>query len=176
MVVLVAVDLTVFACFVYAHLHVSMAADVCPPPGAALPAARWPLASGLLLAAGVLFLWAATRSLGQQQRGLRALVALSLACTVGAFALDLGGHLGAGLDPDAQAWSATVATLLSYQGLHVVLMVLMGGYLLVRSWSGRLQPAARSTLDNLLPMGCCAAVQGVLGPLAVQLAPRLLAP
>ncbi|MGR4870681.1 cbb3-type cytochrome c oxidase subunit I [Variovorax sp. LARHSF232] len=176
-IVLIAVDMTVFASFVYAHLHVAMAADVCPPAGAALPAWRWPLASALLLAASVALLWGATRSLARPtprgQRTLRLLVTLALGCLAASFALDFAGHSRAGLDPDAQAWSATVATLLGYQGLHVLVLLMMGGYLLVRSWSGQLQPRARATLDNVLPMACCVLAQGVLGALAVQLAPRL---
>jgi cytochrome c oxidase subunit I+III len=174
-IVLIAVDMTVFASFVYAHLHVAAAADVCPPPGAALPAWRWPLASGLLLAASVALLWGATRSLGGRrgQRGLRLMVMLSLGCVAASFALDFSSHARAGLDPDAQAWSASVATLLGYQGLHTVVLLAMGVYLLVRSWSGQLQPAARASLDNVLPMACCVFAQGVLGMLAVQLAPRL---
>lgn len=51
--------------------------------------------------------------------------------------------------------------------------MLMGGYLLARSWSGRLQPAARATIDNTLPMWHCVSVQGLLGMVAVQMAPRL---
>ena len=182
-IVLVAVDMTVFACFVYAHLHVAMAADVCPPPGAALPAWRWPLASALLLAGAVALLWGATRSLATPMRGgangqgaqprLRLLVALALGAVVVSFVLDFIGQASAGLDPDAQAWSATVATLLGYQGLHVLVLLLMGGLLLVRSWSGLLQPGARASLDNILPMACGVAAQGLLGALAVQLAPRL---
>jgi cytochrome c oxidase subunit I+III len=96
-----------------------------------------------------------------------------MACTSGAFALDMAGHLQAGLDPRAQAWSATVGMLLGYQGFHVAVVLLMGGYVLARSWSGRLQPAARATLDNTLLMWHCVTAQGLLAALAVQLAPRL---
>ena len=53
--------------------------------------------------------------------------------------------------------------LLAYQGLHVAVLLLMGGYLLARSWRGRLQPQARATLDNTLLMWHCASVQGVTG-------------
>jgi cytochrome c oxidase subunit I+III len=51
---------------------------------------------------------------------------------------------------------------------------MMGGYLLARSFAGRLQPQARATLDNTLPMWHCATVQGVAGLLLVQALPRLL--
>ncbi|RYF36422.1 MAG: cytochrome ubiquinol oxidase subunit I, partial [Comamonadaceae bacterium] len=38
MVILLAVDASIFAALAFSHLHVSMALEVCPPPGAALPA------------------------------------------------------------------------------------------------------------------------------------------
>ena len=38
MLILIVVDLTIFASLAFAHLHVSMRAEVCPPPGARLPA------------------------------------------------------------------------------------------------------------------------------------------
>jgi cytochrome c oxidase subunit I+III len=101
-------------------------------------------------------------------------VALAMACTAGAFAFDLAGHWQAGLDPQAQAWSATVGALLGYQGFHVAIVLLMGGYLLARSWSGRLQPQARATLDNTVPMWHCVSAQGLIGLLLVQSLPRWL--
>jgi cytochrome c oxidase subunit I+III len=63
---------------------------------------------------------------------------------------------------------------LAYQGLHVAVLLLMGANLLARSFAGRLQPQARATLDNTLPMWHCASVQGVAGLLLVQALPRLL--
>jgi cytochrome c oxidase subunit I+III len=179
MVILLAVDFTVFACFAYAHLHVSMAAEVCPPPGAALPPAWRALASGTLLLAGSLALMRAARRLHdadpRRQRGLRRAVLAAMLCAAASFGLDLHGHGQAGLDPNAQAWSASVAMLLAYQGLHIALLMLMGGYLLVRSWAGRLQPRARATLDNTSPLWHGTTVQGCIALLLVQGLPRLLA-
>ncbi len=177
-VILIAVDMTVFASFVFSHLHLSMAADVCPPPGAALPAARWPLAAAVLLLAGSLLAAGAGRWLRsggmRSQRPLRVAVALALACTTGAFSLDLAGHLQAGLDPRAEAWSATVGALLGYQGFHIGVALLMGGYVLVRSWTGRLRPDARATYDNTVLMWHCITAQGLIGLLLVQLLPKVL--
>jgi len=155
-----------------------MAADTCPPPGAALPPLHWPWASAALLAAGSLLMATAPRRLRgadpRGQRGLRVHVAIAMLCAAGAFGIDLFAQAQAGLNPQAQAWSATVAMLLAYQGLHVAVLLLMGAYLLARSFAGRLQPQARATLDNTLPMWHCASVQGVAGLLLVQALPRLL--
>ncbi|RZI73719.1 MAG: cytochrome c oxidase subunit I [Variovorax sp.] len=178
-IILIAVDMTVFASFLFSHLHVSMAADVCPPPGAAVPAARWAWSSGALWVAGSLAMLGAGRALrraagSQQQRGVRALVALAMLCSAGAIALDFGGHLRAGLDPAAEAWSATVGVLLGYQVFHGAVLALMGAYVLVRSWSGRLGPQARATLDNSGLMWHCAAAQALIAMATVQLLPRWL--
>jgi len=178
MIVLIAVDMTIFASLVYTHVHLAMASDVCPPPGAALPAAHWPLGSALLLGAGSAAMVLAKRSLrtadARKQRGLRLLMALAMAFAAASVALDIGGHLLARLEPRAQGWSASVGMLLGYQGFHVIVLLLMGGYVLVRSWTGRLQPAARATIDNTAPMWHCVTAQGILGALTVQLVPRLL--
>lgn len=178
-VVLIAVDASVFACFAYAHLHVSMAADICPPPGAALPALPGPLAAAFLLGACGILLWAASRALRapqpRQQRALRAWLLLALLCAVSALLVDAGGHARAGLDADAHAWGATVSTLLWYQGLHVVVLLAAGAFVFLRSCSGRLRPDVRATLDNTVLMGWWVCAQGVLGMLVVQLGPRLAA-
>lgn len=178
-IVLVAVDMTIFASFAYAHLHAAMVADVCPPPGAALPASWRAMLSGVLLLAGSLAMALAGRRLRsadpRRQHGLRMGVALAMLCAAAALGVDLHGHQEASLNPRAHAWSATVAMLLAYQGLHIALLLLMGGYLLVRSWAGRLQPRARASLDNTVPIWHCVSAQGLIGLLLVQSLPRLLA-
>jgi len=178
MIVLIAVDMTIFVSLLYTHVHLAMASDVCPPPGATLPAARWPLGAALLLAAGSAAMALATHALhtadARGQRLLRLLMALAMVSAAASAALDIGGHLLAGLDPRAQGWSASVGMLLGYQAFHIAVLLLMGGYVLVRSWSGRLQPAARATIDNTAPMWHCVTAQGILGALTVQLVPRLL--
>jgi len=176
-IVLIAVDMTVFASFLFSHLHVSMAANVCPPPGAALPAASWAMGAGALFVAGSVSMAMAARKLRaasvRSQRALRVCVALAMLCTAGALATVVASHVGAGLDPTSQAWSATVGVLLGYGIFHGAVLALMGGYLLVRSWSGHLQPGARATLDNTVLMWHCVAAQGLIALLVVQLMPSL---
>ena len=146
-VILLVVDTTIFASLAFAHIHVSMALDVCPPPGAALPAAgAWP---ATFLAGAAIAMAGAVRCLGRDRPGLlRLAVLLAMAGALGALGLDIGLHLQAGLSPRANAWSATVAALLAWQGFHSAVLLVMGCYLLARSWAGRLRPDARSTLDN----------------------------
>jgi len=163
---------------VFAHLHLAMAAAVCPPPGAALPALHWPLLSALLWLAGSGGIAWAARLLDDprpsQQRALRWLMVLALGCTMAALAFDLESHRSAGLDPGDQAWSATVGMLLGYQAFHAGVLLFAGGFVLARSWCGKLQPVARASLDNTQLLWHCATAQGVLGALVVQAAPRLI--
>jgi cytochrome c oxidase subunit I+III len=175
MIVLLCVDLSVFASLAFAHVHVAMRLDVCPPAGAALPAARWMLAScGLLLLGSASVLWAQRRLGMRSQARLGIVVLLAIASVGAAFVLSWAGHAEAGLSPRAQAWSATVAALVAWQGLHALVLVLMGGYVLARSWSGKLAPKARATLDNTALLWHYATVQGLVAAALVQGLPRLL--
>lgn len=176
-VVLLCVDASVFASASFAHIHVSMAADICPPVGAALPPAAWPLASAALSVLGSLLLCWAQRafSRSESQLWLRVAAALAMACAGGALALELAGHVQAGLSPRADAWSATVAALLAWQALHVGILAIMGTYLLARSVSGRLRPDARATLDNTVLFWQYVTAQGIAGALLIQVLPGLMA-
>ncbi|HYP83294.1 cbb3-type cytochrome c oxidase subunit I [Variovorax sp.] len=174
---LAVVDFAVLASLVYAHVHLAMLLDVCPPPGAALPSGWYGAANaGLLLAGSVLLAWSARAPLpagAAGQRGLRLRVGLALACAAGAFAMAWRGHALAGLAPQADGWSATVATLLAYQGLHLVILGVLAAYLLARSWSGLLGPRARATLDNVALFWHAATIQGVIGEGVIRGTPLL---
>jgi cytochrome c oxidase subunit I+III len=170
MVILLAVDATIFASFAFAHVHVSMALDVCPPPGARLPAHG--LGPGVLLLAASALMAAAAHCLrGGRQRLLRVAVALALAAALAGIGFDLASHAQAGLAPRANAWSATVAALLAWQGFHGLVLIVMGAYLLVRSFTGRLRTDARATLDNTTLMWHGTVAQGLAGMALVRLLP-----
>jgi cytochrome c oxidase subunit I+III len=170
-VVLVAVDATIFASLAFAHVHVSMKLDVCPPPGAQLPAhGLWPAL--LLVAASALMAWA-VRHVGKPgQALLRIAVALATAGSMGAFALELALHLQAGLAPTHTAWGATIAAILAWQGFHALVLLLMGGYVVARSFAGALRPDARATLDNSALFWHYVTAQGVAGIVLVRWLPQ----
>ena len=69
---------------------------------------------------------------------------------------------GARLDPTAHGWSATIAGLLAYLGLHLAILAVAAPYLGARLWQRLVTPRARATFDNiaLLWWGTCA--QGVI--------------
>jgi cytochrome c oxidase subunit I+III len=176
MVILLCVDASIFASMLFAHLHIAMAGSVCPPAGATLSPVRWPLVAAIFYTASTgAMAWAHSRLQNHAgQRGLRWLVLLAMALFCAAFGVDLAGQLRVGLDPVSQAWSASVASLLAWQGLHVAVVLLMGGYLIARSASAKLRRDARATLDNVALFWHYAVVQGLLAMLTVYGLPALL--
>jgi cytochrome c oxidase subunit I+III len=195
MVVLLAVLASVFASLVFAHLHVAMAAVSCPPPGARLPAAPWAwLAAALWGASAAALAWAARRI--ERPLRFRGGLLLATVCAAAAFIAQWAGHADAGLVPSADAWSATVAALLGFQGLQTAVLLLMGSHLLARSAAGRLSARSRMSppgrpkgeyrraqpegtpvsLDVCKLFWIAAAVQGLLLELVVHGLPRLLQP
>jgi cytochrome c oxidase subunit I+III len=172
-VIVVVVDLTVFASLAFAHVHVAMRALACPPPGADLPPAAPLIVSGAAFLLSPAVLWWFGRPLRHQApKPWRAAVLLpAAALALGACALLVGSHAEAGLTPRAQAWSATLAALLAYVGLHAALVVLLAGYLAARVATGLLTPRQRATYDNSMLLWGCACVEGVV----VAALPLLLA-
>ncbi|HSI58428.1 MAG TPA: cbb3-type cytochrome c oxidase subunit I, partial [Ideonella sp.] len=174
-IVLVTVDATIMASLLFAHLHVSMAAAVCPPAGSALPAPGTAMTGVMLLV-----LASAATALAQRSRlggcwrsnlwpatGLIAALLAALASS----AVVLASHAQAGLQPSANAWSATVAALLAWQVFHLAVLALMVAFTLARIAAGCLSPQARASLDNTALMVHCACVQGAVGVLVVQWLP-----
>jgi cytochrome c oxidase subunit I+III len=97
----------------------------------------------------------------------RALLGLSSAAAlaVGSFIALLQLFGDAGLDPRAQAWAASVAAMLAYVGLHVVLMLIFTGYLVARAGAGLLTPRQRASHDNIVLLWGCGCAQAVLAAL-----------
>ena len=111
-VILIVVDATICASFAFAHGHVSLMADV-PAPGARLPEGWFIAASvaGWVATAALMEVarrWNIARSFTANKIALSGVIALALACAAVAFGANVWGHLDAGLEPKANAWSATV--------------------------------------------------------------------
>jgi cytochrome c oxidase subunit I+III len=171
-VIMLVVDATIFASFVFTFVHTAMRLDVCPPPGTALAEPAWSMLASALLLAGSALMIVARRAAGR--RWLPLAVAAGLACMVAAFSSDLYGHRLAGLDPVSSAWRASIAALLAYQGLHVAGMVLAGLFLCARAWRGCVTQGSRGTLDHVSLMWHYTTVQGIVVALSVQLLPKLM--
>ena len=179
-VILIVVDATICASFAFAHVHVSLMSVVCPPAGARLPAIEFDITSVAAWVLTALLMevarrWQLARRSMISNAALSVVVSVALVCAMVAFGATGWGQMQAGLQPKANAWSATVMTMVSYQGLHVVVIALMAAYLIARLWSGKLLPDARATLDNTVLFWQYTAVQGIATVALVQLLPRLMA-
>ncbi|MFO1267387.1 MAG: hypothetical protein U1F25_07670 [Rubrivivax sp.] len=173
MAVLVAVLASVFASLLFAHVHVSMAAGVCPPPGARLPAAPWPALAALGYALAIVATaWAAHRPSPLQRRWLVVRLALPTTLAVAAFGCQWAGH--AALQPSAEAWSATIAVMLGFEGLCIAALVLMNATLAARAVAGRLHEHTRGALDACALYAFGVLAQGLVLEAAVQVLPLLL--
>jgi cytochrome c oxidase subunit I+III len=164
MVVLLVVDATILASMAFAHVHVALRAEVCPPPGAALPSLPSMAAvSGAWLASSALMWWTLRRiDAAALSRWRSAAFAVAAALAFAAFAMHWAAHVEVGLLPRAQAWSATVAAVLAYQGLHTLVMGLLAAYLVVRAWHDLLTPRQRATADNSALLWHGSVVQGIV--------------
>ncbi len=169
-VLLLLVDASIFLSLLYAHLHVAMALSVCPPPGAALPGGR-----GVVLAAGCWLLAAlAVECAAQRLRSgaprwqLNAALAAALALAALAFATDFSGQLNVQLQPRANAWSATVAALLAFEGFHLALLLMVGVFVIVRSAAGWLTPHHAAPLTTLRALLHASVVQALAWTVVVR--------
>lgn len=74
--------------------------------------------------------------------------------------------------PDEHAYGAVMYTMLSWQGLHLVLITLMAAYTIARIIAGMVDDTRRNTLDNTRLMWYYTVAQG-LAALAVVHTPRV---
>ncbi|QJD99567.1 cytochrome c oxidase subunit I [Massilia forsythiae] len=171
-IIMLVVDASIFASFAFAYLHLSMRLQVCPPPGSTLPPVSLAWLSAGLLALGSVLVWLATRAIGK--RRLPWLVLAALGCALASFVVDQHGLRQAGLDGSANGWAAAVAALAAYQGLHIVLLVLLAPYLALRAWRRHLTERSRATLDNIALIWHYTTLQGMAWLAAVRLVPLLM--
>lgn len=97
---------------------------------------------------------------------------LALVLLVAGFSVVMLGQRAAGLDPTATAWAATIGALLAHQGWHVFILAIIGIYLFLRAWNGKLQRRNRGTFDNSALIWHGSVLQGVIGTLAVSFLPQ----
>jgi len=67
-----------------------------------------------------------------------------------------------------------VSAMLAYQGLHVLLCLITGGYVIARSACRHLTPHSRGSLDNTALIWYYTVVQGAVIGIAVHIWPRLM--
>ena len=93
-----------------------------------------------------------------------------------AFGLDLSAQWAAGLRPRASSYGAAVYVVLSWQGFHAAVLLIMACYVLARSWCGLLDAVRRATFDNVMLFWSYTVGQGLAMLALIHLFPRLAGP
>ena len=178
MVVLMLVQGTAYACLIGAWLFLWLVNGnaMWPPPGQGLPVGSFGLMAAALYAGGGVAMWGAARLLGRASPWF---LRIALLAAAGLFAVAAGADGWAlwegGVRPEAHAYGATSFALFAWQAMHVAIVLLMAGYTLARSLTGRLDGQRRLTMDNVMLFSVYVAGQGVTGLALLHLFPRLLA-
>jgi cytochrome c oxidase subunit I+III len=157
----------IFAYFFYWTVHPEWPPAMVGEPDLLLPAIALPL----LLAAGALIRLAVTALRRAAIGSFKLAVWLGCAALIGFAVLQLQWLFGSGLDPTAHAYPAIVWTIHGYHLLHVALALVMGLYVLVRFWAGRLAPGYDIDLRNSALFWYFTVLQGVVAMATVNLFP-----
>ena len=175
MVVLMLVDGTIFSCLVFAFFYFWTITEGWPPAPYEVPSLTLTVAASLLWIGSSAILAFASRSLSKQLNRtlLSVLLIAAILLVAAAFFVTLQTLSTAQVAPSEHSYGAVIYTLLSWQGLHGVLLVLMGGYTIARNLRGMIDTTRRNTFDNTRLMWHYTVAQGVI-TLAVMQVPRLV--
>ncbi|WP_328734352.1 cbb3-type cytochrome c oxidase subunit I [Falsiroseomonas selenitidurans] len=177
MVCLMLVSGTAYACLLgsYLFLWLVNGDGMWPPPGQCVPVAGWGLGALVLYGAAALAMTCVGRWLGDGSgRAHRLALLAAMALLVAGLAAD-GWALWQGpVRPTLHAYGASAWAIFAWQGFHGAVALLMGGYTLARSLTGRLGGQRRLTLDNTRLFWLYTTGQGSLGLLLLHGFPRLL--
>ncbi|THK38960.1 cytochrome c oxidase subunit I [Ensifer sp. MPMI2T] len=179
MVVLMLVAASLYLAYVFSYLFLWVVSpEVWAPAGSpAPPPGRWPISTGALLLAGSGVVWLVSRGLKKvaaSRVAMPAALLLSLACLVGALALELSGHLVTGLRPGDNAYGAMVYLGVVLFGQLAFALVILGLYTLARHLAGKLDAVRRVNFDNYMLLYDYTVVQSLLGLGLVHGFPRLI--
>ena len=148
----------IFWSFAYTYIHTSMRLEICPPPGASLPDGGWTIATVALLLLGSALVWYGGRLKGH---GMAWTTLAALACTTGAFLLDVHSWRLVHLDGTRDAWNASISIMLGFQGVMLFVLLLCAPYLCVRAWRGLVKEGNRATRDNIALIWHYVTLQGI---------------
>jgi cytochrome c oxidase subunit I+III len=175
MVVLMLVDGSIFACAVFAYFYLwTILPAGYPPAGFDLPLGAVSMACAMAwLATAATSKWANHSLERGAKSAFNTAMVVALITLLVASALNIYALTGTNLRPDAHGYTATAYMLVTWQGVHTVLLLFMGGYTLVRQLAGKLDAARRNTFDNTRIMWYFSAAQALIA-LAVIHTPRFV--
>jgi cytochrome c oxidase subunit I+III len=174
-VVLILVDVTIFACLVFSYFYLwtTNIQGPWPPAGFAVaPVSSTAVAIAFWVGSSALVAWAGRELKSRARATWSVSGAALLAMGALAFTLQAQWHSDAGASD--HAYGAIVYTLLAYQGFHIVILLCMGAYTLARVWAGLLDPVRRMSFDSTRLLWHYTVGQGIACVLIVDLAPRFL--
>ncbi|MDY6945813.1 MAG: cbb3-type cytochrome c oxidase subunit I [Pseudomonadota bacterium] len=174
MVVLMLVDGSIFACLIFTFYYLwTVTLSGFPPQSLDLPLPGSSLGAVLAWAGAVGAMAMANRALNARRSSMASMaLAAALIAVWVAFGSSLHALLGTNLRPQMHGYAATAYTMIAWQGLHAILLTLMGGFTLLRLWLGMIDSVRRNVFDNTRIMWYYCAAQGVIA-LLVMHSPRL---
>ena len=174
MVVLMLVDGSIFACLIFSFFYLwTVTLSGFPPESLDMPLVGSSVAAIVAWAVAAGSLFAANRRLdASQPRWVNIALLVTIVATWAAVAAGLHALMGTNLRPQLHGYASTAYTLLAWQGLHAVLITLMGGFTMARVSLGLIDSVRRNVFDNTRNMGYYCAGQGIIS-LLVMHAPRL---
>jgi cytochrome c oxidase subunit I+III len=173
MVVLMLVDGSIFACAVFAFFYLwTISTGSFPPPQLELPLVGLSIAAAAAWLASAGAIGLANRLL-HRARGAPFAIAVASALVLMwiAFLLNVRALTTADLQPNMHGFTSTTFMLVTWAGVHVVLLTLMAAFTLARAWTGKLDIVRRNTFDNTKIMWYYSAAQALIA-LCVMHAPR----
>lgn len=133
------------------------------------------ISGALLMASSAAVLVAGSRlSTAGASAGFNSLLVIAAASLAASLGFDIAGHWRVGLRPDAGSHQALIYLGTFLQAQLVAPLIVMAGFVLVRSLTRRLSPQHRVSFDNLAVFWHYAVGQGLLGLLLIHGFPRAL--
>jgi cytochrome c oxidase subunit I+III len=181
MVVLLLVAGTSFACLIFSYLYLwTTKPALFPPPEFLLPSFTQSAgAAGLYLASSgliVLASWMLGRRQPRRSRFWVGDIAILIAVLLllAAAGLAFHAHWQTGIRPHENGYSATVYTIMAFQGFFVATSAVMALYTIVRSVTLRLDGVRRATFDNTMLFWHYTVGQGILAVSLLQFFPAVI--
>jgi cytochrome c oxidase subunit I+III len=176
MIVLMIVAGALYMSFVFSYLYMWTVSPGVWPSRQALPHWLYPAAALALLLTSSAAIAFSGRRLAESTPRLAwsALVALALVLLSAASAVDVYGQWTSGLRPSSNAYSALVTLGLFLEIQLVLALIMMGGFVIARRLTGKLNAARRITYDNLAQLWHYTVAQSTVGIVLMHGFPRML--
>ena len=170
MVVLMLVDGSIFACLVFTFYYLwTISQSGFPPAQFDLPQLGSSLLAGAAWVVSVGSIWVADRALKNTRwHVFNGGMLVGLVTLWVALGLSLYSLMSTNLRPELHGFASTSYTIVAWQGLHAVLLTIMGAYTLARVWAGMVDSTRRNVFDNTRIMWYYSAAQGLIALVVLQ--------